>query len=129
MPKSNYLRDRITKHNLGEAIYTPPATLYLALYVTDPGVTDSGTEVTGSGYARQAISWAAIVGHQKKNSAQIDFPVVITSNITFRYFGLRDALTAGNLHYFNDNTTAGNLTALVGQQIQVPIGNLSIEET
>lgn len=129
MAKSNYLRDRVTKHVLNEAIFTPAATLYLALYTTNPGVTDSGTEVSGSGYARQAITWAAIVGHQKKNGAQINFPVVITSSITFRYWGIRDASSGGNLYYFGDNSTAGNLTANVGQQIQVPVGNLSIEES
>ena len=44
---------------LGGANPTRPATLYLALFTAAPGETGGGTEVSGNGYARQQITFAA----------------------------------------------------------------------
>ena len=49
----------------GEA-FTPPAALYIALYTTDPTDADTGTEVSGGGYARAPVNpngGAIAMGH------------------------------------------------------------------
>lgn len=48
---SNYLENKLIDHVLRNTAYTPPATVYLALYTTDPTDADSGTEVSGGGTA------------------------------------------------------------------------------
>lgn len=56
MSKSNDLSKKILDHMLGGPDYVRPATVYIALFTTDPGEGTGGTEVTGSGYARRAVT-------------------------------------------------------------------------
>ncbi len=97
MPVSNYLRKKLLEHSLGVAAYTMPATVYLAAYTTDPTVADTGSEVAGNGYARQAIQFNAEGGGQCANTSLISFPKATANWGTITHYGIRDALTAGNL--------------------------------
>lgn len=54
--KSNYLEDALLNHVLRNTAYTPPTTVYAALYLSDPTDEDKGQEVKGGGYARAAIT-------------------------------------------------------------------------
>ena len=51
---SNELENEFLDHLMGNS-YTAPTGLWLALFTTDPGETDTGTEVAGNGYSRQSI--------------------------------------------------------------------------
>ena len=53
---SNYLENALLNATLRNTTYTSPATVYAALFTTDPTDDGSGTECTGSGYARKAIT-------------------------------------------------------------------------
>ena len=50
---SNFMENKIIDHMLRNQAYTPPATVYVALYTSDPTDADTGTEVSGGSYARQ----------------------------------------------------------------------------
>ena len=59
---SNYLENALINATLRATTYTSPATVYVALFTTDPTDANSGTEVTGGGYARTAVSFATASG-------------------------------------------------------------------
>lgn len=99
MPQSTYLRNAMVNVTLRNTAYTTPTTVYVALYTTDPTAADTGTEVTGGSYARQAATFIAPTNGVTSNSANITFPTATANWGTVAYIGIRDALTAGNLLY------------------------------
>jgi len=99
MSMSNYLENKVLDHTLKTTAYTMPTTLYLALYTSDPTDADTGTEVTGGAYARQAAVFGAAVGGVASNSGVVTFPVATVSWGTVTHVGIRDAITIGNLLY------------------------------
>ena len=96
---SNYLENALINATLRNTTYTSPATVYLALYTTDPTDADTGTECSGASYARQSITFSAPSNGVTSNSAAIEFPQATTSWGTITHIGIRDALTVGNLLY------------------------------
>ena len=74
-------------------------TYYLALFLTDPTASGTGTEVSGGGYARKIINFSApslVSGkEQVSNSAPVDFGTLTADLGTVAYWGIYDALTAG----------------------------------
>jgi hypothetical protein len=111
--QSDYLNSAILNWLKGTTYIAAPATTYVALFTTAP-TSDSGTggaEVVGNAYARQPITsssgWSAISGgatvaEQISNSGVITFPTPTGAGWgTVLAVGLYDAVTAGNLLYFN----------------------------
>ena len=94
---SNYLENKIIDHMLRNQAFTPPSTLYLALYTDDPTDADTGTEVSGGSYARQSFTLTAASGGASSNSADITFPQATADWGTITHVGIRDAATGGNL--------------------------------
>lgn len=81
---------------------TAPANLYLALFLSNPGDTGTeGTEVTYSGYARQAITFSAPAasgsGLAMQNTALITFPEAPASAGSVTYVAVMDSLSGGNM--------------------------------
>ena len=105
--KSDYLENKILSHNLGRVLYTPPLTLYMALFNTSPGDDGGGSEVGGTGYARVSISNAPSKwngsDHERFNADEILFPSVgVGAWGTIVSFALMDAPSAGNMLYWGD---------------------------
>ncbi len=122
--KSAYLRSAIVKHITGQTSYTMPTTLYLALYTSDPTVSDTGTEVTGGSYARQAVTWGTEANGTRANTNAINITNMPACTVT--HWALRDASSGGNLLYFG----AMDLPVVVNaaDAFPVAIGNLSVTE-
>jgi len=100
---SNYLEEKIVEHFLRNNAITPPATVYVGLFESDPGEATSGTETSYSGYARQSSAWTALdVNGQTKNSASITFPANgnASASVTITHLCLFDAATAGNRLFY-----------------------------
>ena len=121
---SDYLELEFLDHFLGTAASTFVAQVYLALYTTDPTDADTGTEVSGGAYARQAIDFNAAAAGSTSNSAQIDFPTATANWGTVSHFGIRDAATLGNLiiHGAWDTAKAINTDDI----FRLPAGNLTV---
>jgi hypothetical protein len=68
---SNYLENALINGTLRGTTYTAPTTTYLALYTSDPTDADTGTEITGGSYARQAITMGAPSNGVSTNSAGV----------------------------------------------------------
>lgn len=64
---------------------------HISLHTADPGDTGA-SEVTGTGYARQAVTFAAASGGERVGSAS-DFTV--PASTTIRYLGFWTAATGG----------------------------------
>jgi hypothetical protein len=121
---SNYLENALINVTLRNTAYTTPTTVYLALYTTDPTDADTGTEVSGGSYARQAITMGAPSNGVSVSSADISFPQCTVSWGTVAFVGIRDALTAGNLLYHSPLTVSKAID--VGDIFKVASGSLSV---
>lgn len=121
---SNYLEGALINATLRNTSYTSPATVYLGLYTSDPTDADTGTEVSGNGYARQAITFGAPSNGVSTNSAAIEFPQATGSWGTVAYVGIRDASTSGNL-LFHTALDASKAIA-TGDVFRIAIGSLSV---
>lgn len=103
---SDYLENAIINAVLRNSAYTSPAAVYLALYTSNPTDADSGTEVSGGSYARQAVTFGAPSNGVAVNSAQVTFPQASADWGTVTHFGIRDASSAGNLLFYAAMTTS-----------------------
>ncbi|MET3699514.1 hypothetical protein SAMN05877753_111152 [Bacillus oleivorans] len=121
---SNYLENALINATLRGTAYTAPATVYLALYTSDPTDADTGTEVTGGGYARQPATFTAPSNGVTSLSANVSFPQATANWGTVTHVGVRDALTGGNLLYHTNLTTARNI--LSGDDYSVLAGEVQI---
>lgn len=121
---SNFLENALINATLRNTSYTSPAVVYLALYTDDPTDADTGTEVTGNGYVRQAITFGAPSNGVSTNSAAIEFAQATGSFGTVTHVGIRDALTAGNL-LFHTPLDASK-TIATGDVFRVAAGSLSV---
>ena len=121
---SNYLENALINATLRNTSYTSVATIYVALYTTDPTDADTGTEVTGGSYARTAVTFAAPSNGVSTNSATVTFPTATAAFGTVTHIGLRDASTAGNLLYHTPLDTSKTIDS--GDIFSITTGNLSV---
>ena len=121
---SNYLENALINATLRNTSFTSPSVVYLGLYTTDPTDADTGTEVSGNGYARQAITFGAPSNGVSTNSAVIEFPQATGSWGTVTHIGIKDALTAGNLLYHTP--LDASKTIATGDVFRIAIGSLSV---
>lgn len=122
MSASNYLENKLLEHIFKNTSYTSPATVYLALYTSDPTDADSGTEVTGGSYARQTATFAAASSGTIATNANITFTSMPSCTVT--YWGIRDASTGGNLLASGAFNTPTALAS--GDTLTVTSGSLTI---
>ena len=124
---SNYLENALVNATLRNTSYTSPATVYVALYTTDPTDADTGTEVSGNGYARQSVTFSAPSNGATSNSSAVEFPQATGSWGTVAYIGLRDASSSGNLLYHT--ALDASKTIATGDVFRIAIGSLSVTLT
>jgi hypothetical protein len=74
---SDYYENKIIDHMLKATAFTPPATIYLALFTAVTGLEANNPtlEVSGNAYARQTVTLGTISGGTASNSGDIVFPV------------------------------------------------------
>jgi len=121
---SNYLENALINATLRNTSYTSPATVYVALYTTDPTDADTGTEVSGGSYARTAVTFGAPSNGVSTNSAAVEFPTCTSSWGTITHIGIRDASTSGNLLYHTALNTSKVID--VDDIFRITTGNLSV---
>ena len=113
MPASNYVRTNTLAAWLQRQSVSFPTTLYVALFSTNPTAANSGTEVSGGGYARAAVNFSSpvISGDSAviQNTGEVTFPQLTASAGTAAYIGIMDARTGGNLLFFQPLPTSLDL--------------------
>lgn len=125
LAKSNYLEGKVIEHVLRNVAYTSPTTVYAALYTSDPGEANSGTEVAGGTYARQAVTFGAHSNGTVTNSALVEFEDLPGATVT--HMGILDASTSGNLLYYG--ALNSSITVTAGSTISFPSSTISVTET
>lgn len=110
---SNYLENKLIDWLLRGQAFTPPATVYVALFTAAPSDAGGGTEVSGGSYARVAVAsslvnWAGTqapgsttassgTGGVTSNNGTVTFPAPTAAWGSVTHAGIFDALSGGNL--------------------------------
>lgn len=121
---SDYAENKVLDVITGTATFTAPATVYLGLSTASMNDDDSGTELSGNGYARVAVSFSAASGGTTSNSAAIEFSAATGSWGTVTHWALYDASTAGN-QLLNGAFATGKAIAS-GDVLKINTGDLDI---
>lgn len=121
---SDYLELKVLDHVLGTGAYTMPSTVYVGLSTASLNDDNSGTELSGSGYARQSATFSAASSGTTSNSAAIEFPAATGSWGTVSHFGIYDAASSGNLLIHGAFTTGKAIAS--GDILKIATGDLDI---
>jgi|TARA_R110000851_G_C13037400_1_gene561815 hypothetical protein len=109
---SDYLEEKILDATLKGGTFPTISSAHLAVFIGDPTDTGSGgAEGSWTNYARQAIAFGTISGGAVDNSAQVQFPALVGSNVTISHIGIFDAASSGNLLYHTALASSKTLTA------------------
>ena len=100
-----------------------PTAWYLGLFTAAPGESGGGTELSGSSYARQSITFT-VSGNNASNNAAIEFPTASGSWGTITHVAVFDASTSGNMIAYASLTASKTIDT--GDVLRVPAGDLDI---
>jgi hypothetical protein len=123
---SDYLENAVLNHVFRNTALTSPSSVFLALYTVTPSDTGGGTQVTGGGYARQAITFGAPTNGAIANTSAVSFTASGAGFGTVVAVGIFDASAGGNLLAWDGITSA---TVNDGDTITFPTGDLQITLT
>jgi hypothetical protein len=123
---SDSLRNAIIEHFYrGNAQTARGGTLYVSLHTADPGRTGA-SELSGSGYARQAVTFDPAAGGATDAVADVVFPANSGgAAYTVSHIGLWDAVTGGNYHD-GAALAGGAKTVAVGANLRIPSADLDV---
>ena len=122
---SNYAENLVLDWLLtGESVSRPSA-WYVALHTGDPGEAGSANELSGNGYARQAVTFAAAADGTTENEGQLTFGPNTNSNWgTVSHVSVWDAATGGNCLF--KGALSSSVSINVGDSLVIGAGNLQI---
>jgi hypothetical protein len=121
---SDYLELEVLDHVLGTGAYTMPSNVYIGLSTGSFSDDNSGTELSGSGYARQAITFAAASSGSAATNATVTFPTATGSWGSISHYGIFDASSGGNL--LIHGSFASSKTIASGDVLRVNSGDLTV---
>lgn len=102
---------------------TRPTAWYIGLFTAAPNDTGGGTEVSGTAYVREAVTFT-VTGDTASNSAAVEWPVAGGSWGTVTDLAIFDAVTAGNMIGYATLTAAK--TIATGDVFRIPLGDLDV---
>lgn len=107
---------------------TRPPGRYLALFSADPGEASGGTEISGTGYARQSITFSSASGGATANTNALTFgPITSGGPRDVTHIVIFDAVTSGNRLYAGPATNTRTVSD--GDSYTVAIGAITVTET
>lgn len=121
---SDYAENKVLDAIGGNATFTTPTNVYLGLSTGSMADDDSGTELSGNGYARVSVSFGAAASGTMSNDAAIEFSAATGSWGSVSHWALYDALTAGNQLLNGAFTTAKTIDS--GDVLKIAVGDLDI---
>ncbi len=131
MAVSYYSSNRVLDYNFGGTSYSVPSTLYFALSTTTIDISGSGlTEPSGGGYARVAFlnnktNWGVSANGVLTNLTAVTFAESTASWGTITYVAMCDALTGGNILWYDALSPARTVASLT--TVLFAIGSVSIQ--
>jgi hypothetical protein len=127
---ANSVLDRVLKNN-AQFAYAWPATVYLALFTTNPTVAGiiTGEVVPTSGdYTRQAVTWGTIAAGSVSNSVAVTYSVAVGAWGTLGWSGIMDSPTLGAGTMLYQGALATSKIVGIGDQVSFAIGAAIVTE-
>ena len=105
---------------------TRPTAWYVGLFTAAPSDSGGGTEVSGSGYAREAVTFAAAStpGGTTSNTGDVSFTAAGGDWGTITHIGIFDASSSGNLLWHGSMTASKIVND--GDTLQFSTGNIDL---
>lgn len=105
---------------------TRPTAWYVALYTAAPSDSGGGTEVSGNGYSRQSVAFAAATSGAgtTSNTGTVAFTASGGNWGTITHIGVHDASTSGNLLWHGSMTASKTVND--GDTLEFAIGNIDL---
>lgn len=123
MSFSNTYETNVLTWTFTASAVTRPTAWYIALYTTNPGEAQGGTEVSGGSYVRQSATFT-VSGDTASNSSAIEFPAATASWGSITHVAVIDASTGGTQIAYAALTTAKTIDT--GDILRIPAGDLDI---
>jgi hypothetical protein len=123
---SDYAEKLLLDYSMTTGSVTRPTAWYVALYTVAPSDSGGGTEVTGGGYARKTVTFAAATSGAgtTSNSGDVSWTASGAAFGTVVAIGIHDAVTGGNL-LWHGNMTASK-TIADGDTLEFSAGNIDL---
>ena len=123
---TDFLEDALLNEVFRNVDYTPPATVYVALFTDATGDDGSGTEVSGGSYARIAGTFGApSPSGTIKNSGDITFPVATANWGVVTHVAIFDSAIGGNMLVHGVLASSKNVQN--GDVFKFSTGNLQLD--
>ena len=97
MPISNDLANKLANATVRNVSYSSPATVYVALYSTAPTAATSGTELSGSGYTRESVTFDTPTAGTVASNVAVSFGAATADWLPAVAIAVTDASTSGNI--------------------------------
>ncbi len=123
MSFTNDLETRVLQWALTNGSPTRPTAWYIGLFTAAPGETGGGTEISGNGYTREAVTFT-VSGNTASNNAAIEFPTASGSWGTVTHAAIFDASTSGNMIAYASLTASKIIDT--GDVLRIPSGDLDV---
>lgn len=126
-----YSSNRVLDRVMGGVAFTPPTTYYFGLSTTTINIDGTGaTEPSGGAYARVALtndktSWTTASNGTLTNSVAVTFAESTTSWGTITYVGMWDALSGGNLWWYDVLTPSRTVASAT--TVLFAIGSITVQ--
>jgi hypothetical protein len=130
--KSDYIEGVMLRQWLGQAFsFTALSNVYIALYSAAPTDAGGGTQLTGGSYARVTVpnnsaNWGIVSG-KLSNLNQVTFPVATANWLGAVAVGIFDALTVGNLLFWQ--AFSPTVAIQSGSRLVIPVNGLQLAES
>ena len=102
---------------------TRPTAWYLGLFTSDPTDAETGTEVSGGAYVREAATFS-VTGDTATTTAAVEWPVATATWGTITHVAVHDALTGGNIIAYA--ALDASKTINTDDVFRIPAGDLDI---
>jgi hypothetical protein len=123
---SDYSEKLILDYLMTSGSATRPTAWYVALYTSAPSDAGGGTELSGSGYARETVAFAAATSGAgtTSNSGAVVFTADGGDWGSVTHMGIHDASSSGNLLWHG--ALAAAKTVLDGDSLEFAVGNIDL---
>lgn len=105
---------------------TRPTAWYVALYTAAPSDSGGGTELSGSGYARESVTFSAATSGAgtTSNTGAVVFTADGGDWGSVTHMGIHDAVSGGNLLWHG--SLAAAKTVADGDTLEFAVGNIDL---
>jgi hypothetical protein len=123
---SDYAEKLLLDWSMTTGAATRPTAWYVALFTAAPSDAGGGTEVSGAGYSRKTVAFAAATSGTgtTSNTGAVSFTASGGTYGTVTHIGIFDASTAGNLLWHGAMTASKTIAD--GDTLEFSIGNIDL---